>query len=134
METPDRAEAATAAVMGEAYATFEAVLDVMHARTRQAGRLTPAYVMAAAAAADGRDAVITAPGASSLAPGPPPHLSLPAGGDEAAIANALAVIAGALADQLAEAAPAALDLRDREALHTASLAAVAMRDCLLGTG
>lgn len=134
MRPPDPAAAATATVMSEACATFEAVLEVLHARSRQAGQLTATYVTAAAAAADGRDAVITAPSASLLAPGPLPQLPLPAGGTDAAIADALAMIAGTLAGQLAKAAAAAPGLRDREALHAASLAAAAVRDCLLGTG
>ncbi len=91
--------------------------------------------MAATSAADGRDALMTAPGASSLTPGPLPSLPLPGpDADAGAIADALAVIAGELANQLTDAAHAAPDPRDQEALRAASRSASAVRECLTGTG
>ena len=136
MNSPDPAEA-TAAFMTQAGATFQAILEVLHRQTQQAGLLTASYVIAAGAAADGRDAVITATATavSQATPGPLPELPVPgpdAGAE--AIADAVAVVAGRLAEQLAAAALAADDPQDRQALHSASLAARRVQEYLAGTG
>jgi hypothetical protein len=134
MNSPDPAEA-IAAIMTQAGATFQAILEILHRQTQQAGLLTASYVIAAGAAADGRDAVITATAVSQATPGPLPELPVP--GPEAgaeAIADAVAVVAGRLAKQLAAAAPAATDPQDRQALHSASLAAERVHDYLASTG
>jgi hypothetical protein len=134
MNSPDPAEA-TAAVMTQAGATFQAILEILHSQTQQAGLLTASYVIAAGAAADGRDAVISAPAVSRAAPGPLPDLPVPgpdAGAE--AIADAVALVAGRLAEQLAAAALAADDPQDRQALHSASLAARRVQEYLAGTG
>ena len=136
MNSPDPAEA-TAAIMTQAGATFQAILEILHRQTQQAGLLTASYVIAAGAAADGRDAVISAPAMSRAAPGPLPDLPVPVPGPDAGaevIADAIAIVAGKLAEQLAAAAPAADDPQDRQALHSASLAARKVHDYLAGTG
>jgi hypothetical protein len=134
MNAPHPAEA-TAAVMARAAATFQAILEILHSQTQQAGLLTASYVIAAGAAADGRDAVVSAPAVSQVTPGPLPELPVPgpdAGAE--AIADAVAEVAGRLAEQLATAAPAAGDPQDRQALRSALLAARRVHDYLAGTG
>jgi hypothetical protein len=133
MNAPDPADD-TADVMTQAGATFQAILEILHRQTQQAGLLTASYVIAAGAAADGRDAVILAPAVSQTTPEPLPELPVPgpdAGAE--AIADAVAVVAGRLAEQLAAAARAATDPQDRQALHSASLAARRVHDNLAGT-
>lgn len=50
----------SAAQLGWAYARFEEILYLLRAGEDRAGHLLPAFVLAAAAAADGRDAVASA--------------------------------------------------------------------------
>lgn len=115
MSSPDAAPN-TAAAMSQAHATFEAMLEILHGQWPQAGLLTTPYLMAATAAADGRDALATASAASSQAPGPWSQLPVPGPGASAdAIADALATVAGTLAERLAGAAAAASEPRDRDA-------------------
>src|SRR5262245_3062763 len=99
------AEAADVPVLlAVAYDVFEHVLRALRGAEDQAGVLLPAFVLAAAAAGDGRDAVARAPWLPSL-PEPPEPL-MPAGGPER-VADEAAALSRALWERLAAAdAPA----------------------------
>jgi len=88
-------------LLAAAYEAFEYVLAELRAGEDAAGSLLPAFVMAAAAAADGRDAIITAP-SLPRASGPP--LPPPAGGPPHDIADHAAAIGLLLEARLAAAA------------------------------
>ena len=92
-------------LLAVAYDVFEHILRELHDTENQAGVLLPAIVFAAAAAADGRDAVARAPWLPSLPePAEPP---MPAGGVEQ-VADDSAALGRALWERLAAAdAPAA---------------------------
>ena len=99
------AEAADVPVLlAVAYDVFEHMLRALRGAEDQAGVLLPAFVLAAAAAGDGRDAVARAPWLPSL---PEPAGSpMPAGGAEQ-VADETAALSRALWERLAAAdAPA----------------------------
>ena len=48
-------------LLAAAYETFEHILAALRSAEESAGAMLPAFVMAAAAAANGRDAILTAP-------------------------------------------------------------------------
>jgi hypothetical protein len=120
----ERLQHATAltAVLEAAYAAFEQMLTVIRAHENPAGGLFAAFIMAAASAADGRDAVAFAP---SLPPGP--GTQAPGGGDGEptgqsadAAAESVAALSRLLAVRLAEAGTSAPDPRDRAACADAA--------------
>ncbi len=99
------AEAADVPVLlAVAYDVFEHMLRALRGAEDQAGNLLPAFVLAAAAAGDGRDAVARAPWLPSLPE--PPEPPMPSGGAEQ-VADEIAALSRALWERLAAAdAPA----------------------------
>jgi hypothetical protein len=134
-------EAGGQAVLGEtadaasaACGMFEGILIVLYEHAECADHLTASFVTAAALAADGRDALITAP---ALEQAPPPAVSLPAlpaGVSLDGIADTLAAYARHLAADLREAAAQTASQRDRGALASAARSAEAVFSCLAGAG
>ncbi len=86
------------ALLAVAYDVFEHMLRALRGAEDQAGPLLPAFVLAAAAAGDGRDAVAAAPWLPSLPE--PPEPSMPAGGAEQ-VADEMAALSHALWERLA---------------------------------
>jgi len=123
-------------VLESAWRAFECMLDEAEAHEDPATPLFPAFVLAATAAANGRDAVLLAP---SL-PWPPrhtPHGSRQADGpgepaQEAA--RALASLSQALISRLETAAGSAAHSGDRDACRYAAGRARAIYDLLAGAG
>jgi hypothetical protein len=92
------------ALLGAAYGAFECALQALRAAENHAGTLLPAFVMAAAAAADGRDAVAAVssfPGAGSSLTG---NMTSPAAVD---VADQVAGLSLALFNRLRDAAAGA---------------------------
>jgi hypothetical protein len=131
-----RAAAGLPEVLESAWRAFECMLGEAEAHEDPATPLFPAFVLAATAAASGRDAVLLAP---SL-PWPPPHT--PPGGGQAdepgeparAAARALASLSQALIFQLETAAGSAASSGDRDACRYAVGRARAICDLLAGAG
>jgi len=113
-----------AAVLDAAYAAFEGMVSVIHPVQDPASGLFTAFVMAAAAAADGRNAL-------ALAPSLPGHplLTVPAeqqpwsGESPERVAKAVAGLSSLVAERLAPAAASAPDASDREACRHAARSA-----------
>jgi hypothetical protein len=110
---------------------FDEMVAVLGAHAPHAGHLIPPFAMALAAAANGRDCVITAlPASGQATPARPPRPDLasqPAG----VVADTLAGQARQLSARLAAAALAA-DGQDRDALAAGSGHASAVHDLLAG--
>jgi hypothetical protein len=113
-----------AAVLDAAYAAFEGMLSVIHPAQDPASGLFAAFVMAAASAADGRNAL-------SQAPSLPRHplLAAPAeqqpwpGEPPERVAEAVAGLSHLVAERLTQAAASAPDTGDQAAcLHAAQSA------------
>jgi hypothetical protein len=124
------------AVLDAAYDAFEDVLQAIRAHEDPASGLFAAFMMAAASAADGRDAILFAP---SLPPGR--GSSTPAAGDQGPAGESAASIAGAaaglsrvLAARLTEAWGKAGDPGDRAACADAICCAQSIHDLLSGSG
>jgi hypothetical protein len=122
------------AILDAAYDAFEGMLPVIHGQEDRAGGGFAAFVMSAASAANGRDAVASAPslppaapGSTSLADGDPPP-----GVTEQEAAAALAVLSGLLAGRLADASARAADAGDRAACAVAARHAGAIWSLLAG--
>ena len=95
------AEAADVPVLlAVAYDVFEHMLRALRGAEDQAGDLLPAFVLAAAAAGDGRDAVARAPWLPSLPE--PPEPPMPSGGAEQ-VADEVAALSRELRERLAAA-------------------------------
>jgi hypothetical protein len=127
----------TADAAASACAAFEAILGVLHEHARGAGGLTSAFIMAATAAADGRDAVLTAPAGSGIGPGGPagpilPVLAPGAGPDD--VAAVAAKLADDLAARLRAAADDAPNPTDQAALAQAARHAGTVCACLAEPG
>ena len=109
-----------AAVLDAAYAAFEGMLSVIHPAQDPASDLFAALVMAAASAADGRDAL-------ALAPSLPRHplLAAPAeqkpwpGEPPQRVAEVVAGLSHLVAERLTQAAASAPDTGDRDACRHA---------------
>jgi hypothetical protein len=117
----ERLQHATAlpAVLDAAYGAFEQMLVAIRAHETPASGLFAAFVMSAASAADGRDAVAFAP---SL---PRPGTQPPGGGEPAeenaeAVAESVAALSRLLAVRLAQAGASAPDPGDRAACADAA--------------
>jgi len=113
--------AGLAPTLDVAYDTFEDMLQVLRAHEDPASCLFAAFVMAAASAADGRDAVLFAP---SL----PPHRGNedPAalvGESAEAVADGVAKLSRLLAARLAQAGESAADPGDQAACADAARSA-----------
>ena len=134
----DRLEQAAglAAVLDAAYDAFESMRLAFRVHEDPASSLFAAFVMAAASAADGRDAVAFAPsmpprrryGAAGTGPGPPGGDSSERFADEAARLSQL------LGAWLARAAGSASDPGDRGACERAARCACEICDLLGGAG
>ena len=113
-----------AAVLDAAYEAFEAMLSVIHPAQDPASGLFTALVMAAASAANGRNALALAP---SLPRYPPPGVParerpLPGGPPELA-AEVVARLSHLVAGRLSQAASCAPDTADRVACRHAARSA-----------
>jgi hypothetical protein len=110
-----------AAVLDAAYAAFEGMVSVIHPVQDPASGLFAAFVMAAASAADGRNAL-------ALAPSLPGHplLAAPAeqqpwsGGPSERVAGVVAGLSRLVAERLTQAAASALDTGDVAACRNAA--------------
>jgi hypothetical protein len=131
-----RAAADLPEVLESAWRAFECMLAEAEAREDAATPLFPAFVLAATAAANGRDAVLLAP---SL-PWPPcdttPTVGRAGGAGEPAGATArgLASLCQALSSQLETVAGSAASSGDRDACRHAAGRARAIYDLLAGAG
>jgi hypothetical protein len=128
--------AGLAAVLDAAYDAFEDMLQAIRAHEDPASGLFAAFLMAAASAADGRDAILFAP---SLPPGqgsntPATSNEEPAGESAASIAGAAAGLSRVLATRLTEAWATAADPGDRAACADAVCCAQSIHDLLGGSG
>ena len=128
--------AGLAAILDAASDAFEDVLQAIRACEDPDGGLFAAFVMAAASAADGRDAILFAP---SLPPGQDGRT--PAADDEGSAVESAASIAGAvaglsrvLAARLTEAWETATDPGDRAACADAICCAQSIHDLLGRSG
>jgi hypothetical protein len=128
------AAAGTDGAASAACGTFEAILAVLYQHAEDAGHMTACFITAATLAADGRDALITAPALAHAFPLPVSLPPLPAGASLEDIADALARHAHQLAADLRGAAAHAASRPDRDALGTAAQSAQALCCCLAGTG
>jgi hypothetical protein len=111
---------ALADVLDAAYAAFEAMLPVIHPLQDPASGMFAAFVMAAASAANGRDAVAVAPSLPEhpvLAP--PAAERSPSSQTPVDTAKALAGLGQLIAARLAHAGASAQDPADRTACQRA---------------
>lgn len=130
-----RAASGRSTVLTAAYDAFEVMLSMLWQHQDRAGHMFAAFVMAAASAADGRDAVAAAPsmppaGPETQAPAPQPCTD--ASADE--VADGLAALSRLLADRLAQASQYAVQTGDRAACTEAARAAERVHTLLRGTG
>ncbi len=121
-------------ILDAAYDGFEGMLPVIHGQEDRAGGGFAAFVMSAASAANGRDAVAAAP---SLPPAatlgvPLATGDLAAGVGEDEAAAALALLSQLLASRLADAAAWAAQAADRTACEVAARHAFAIWSLLAG--
>jgi type IV secretion system protein VirD4 len=117
MMTPSDVSTGIASACSES----ERILAALHQHQPRAGHLTPAFAMAAVAAASVRDAIIRAPSillAEPRATEPGRGIGGP-GGDPGDVADAIGAAAGVLRTQLLSLAAAAADPRDKAALTEA---------------
>ena len=127
--------AGLAAILDAAYDAFEDMLQAIRVHEDPASGLFAAFVMAAASAADGRDAILFAP---SLPPGqderrPTAGHEEPAGGNSASTADAAAGLSRVLAARLTEAWETASDPGDRAACADAVCCAQSIAGLLGGS-
>ena len=112
-----------AGILAAAFDEFEMLRKAARLREDRDPDLSPAFLLAGSAAADGRNALVNAP---SFPPGPKPPgpaAVLAAGTDLASAADAIAAHAAALAEQLDRAASMAVAGDDRRACLDAASAA-----------
>ena len=128
--------AGLAAVLDAAYDAFEDMLQAIRACEDPASGLLAAFVMAAASAADGRDAILFAPslplGQDGRTPAADGERS--AGEDSARVADAAARLSRVLAARLTEAWETAADPGDRAACADALCCAQSIAGLLGGSG
>ena len=127
--------AGLAAILDAAYDAFEDMLQAIRSHEDPASGLFAAFLMAAASAADGRDAILFAP---SLPPAQgnstPAGDQGPAGESAASIAGAAAGLSRVLAARLTEARETAADPGDRAACADALCCAQSIAGLLAGSG
>jgi hypothetical protein len=121
-------------LLDAAYDTFEDMLAVIHGQEDNDEDFFAGLIFAAAAAADGRDAILTAPSLPPAPPGnhpdaPPPSPAQTSG----EIAAGVAALSGLLAARLTQAAESAESPADRAACRHAAHSARQIRDLLAGT-
>jgi hypothetical protein len=119
--------------LGLAFETFEAIRQLARRYENQSPDLFAAFMSAAVAAADGRDAVLTAHTVPSHTPGPDEPSQPGPGADQHEVADSIAASAAALATRLDHAAGRAETTQDRQACHDAAAAARHIRDLLAST-
>jgi hypothetical protein len=109
-----------AAVLDAAYVAFEGMLSVIHPAQDPASDLFAALVMAAASAADGRDALARAPSLPRhpLLPAPAGQKPWP-GEPPERVAEVVAGLSHLVAGRLTQAAASAPDTGDRDACRHA---------------
>jgi hypothetical protein len=111
------------ALLDAAYDAFEAIRIALRRHQEQAGTAFPAFVLAAGAAADGRDQIADSASMPAAAPGPDAAAG-PGTGDWTDAAAGTAALSDALAGRLTAASADAVAARDRTAcLHGARHAA-----------
>lgn len=113
-----------AAVLDAAYGAFEGMLSVIYPVQDPASGLFAAFVMAAASAADGRNALALAP---SLPGHPlstmPAELQLWSGEPPERVAEVVAALSTVVAERLTQAAASAPDTGDQTACQNAAQSA-----------
>jgi len=131
-------------VLSASYQAFEQILATIREHEEHSGGLFAAFVLGAASAADGRDALMAAP--SLQLPAAPARPTVRSGGTTdqtsdsprlagiADIANALADLSKLVASTLARAASQAVDPVDQDACAEAARCAQAMWFLLAGPG
>jgi hypothetical protein len=124
------AQGGTANTVSVACGMFEGILAVLYEQAEGAGHLTASFVTAATLAADGRDALFTAPALDQALPPAASLPLLPADASLEGIADALAAYARQLATDLRQAAAQTASQRDRDALDSAARSAEAVCSCL----
>ena len=123
------------ALLDAAYDAFEAILAVLRHHEERAGNAFPAFVLAAGAAASGRDWIAGAPSLPPAATPPQPAAAgddLLTGHDWVHVAIEIAGISQALAGRLAAAGAEARDPEDRAACEQAAGYAARIRALLAG--
>jgi len=113
-----------AAVLDAAYEAFEAMLSVLHPAQDPASDLFTALVMAAAAAANGRNALALAPSLPSHPlPAVPAHQRPCPGGSPEHVADMVTGLSHLVAGRLSQAAACAPDTADQVACGHAARSA-----------
>jgi hypothetical protein len=122
-------------ILAAAYAAFEDLLSVLWQHQERSGHMFAAFVMSAASAADGRDALAAAPSLPAAGPqaGAPARSRGPDAGIEE-VADGLAALSGLLAGRLGELGRCAPGEGDRAACAEAARAAGKVHALLRGTG
>jgi hypothetical protein len=123
-------------VLESAWRAFECMLAEAEANEDPATPLFPAFVLAATAAANGRDAVLLAPSLPWPPQDSPPNGEQVGGPAEptGAVARGLALLCKVLISQLETAAGSAASSGDRDACRFAAGRARAIYDLLAGAG
>ncbi len=110
-----------AAVLDAAYEAFEGMVSVIHPAQDPASGLFAAFVMAAASAANGRNALALAPSLPGHPLPPVPAEQQPGSGEPPErVAEAVAGLSHLVAERLAQAAACAPDTGDRAACRHAA--------------
>ncbi|MFZ0044509.1 MAG: hypothetical protein WAL16_01640 [Streptosporangiaceae bacterium] len=130
-----RSAAGLPEVLESAWRAFECMLAEAEAHEDPATPLFPAFVLAATAAANGRDAVLLAPSLPWPPRDTPPGGQAGGPGESApAAAQALVSLSQALISRLESAAGSAASSDDRDACRYAAGHARAIYDLLAGAG
>lgn len=109
------AAAGLAATLDAAYVAFESILAVLRRHQERSGSGFPAFVLAAAAAGNGRDWLAEAATLPPASTSPRAAADLSGSGDWSQAAAEIAELGRALADRLEMAAAKAVDPRDQAA-------------------
>lgn len=133
-----RAAGEVPAILTAAYGAFDQLLLVIREHEQQAEGLFAAFVMAAASAADGRDALTSAPSLPLPLPRPTASsrkpVSLNGQVSIDTVADQLAGLSQVLADRLMLVTRQTPDPRDQAACDEAARSAVTVRALLAGPG
>jgi hypothetical protein len=117
-------------ILGAAYDAFEETMSAIWSHEETTGNLSAALVFAAAAAADGRDAIATAPSlprTKYIGVQPPrPDQRTPE------LTTALAALSAVLAARLTQAAESATEYQDRGACQIGARQALQIHSLLTG--
>ena len=124
--------AGLAPTLDAAYDSFESILAVLRHHQDRCGPAFPAFVLAAAAAANGRDWIAEAVSLPPAAAPHPAHADLPGTGDWVDAAAEIAALGRALADRLELAAASAAHPRDLAACRHALSYATRISSLLAG--